>query len=159
MRLTALSRSALALGLTLGLTLADARARVPDLLALDRDHEAEARLLARIVAGCIRYTPMTAPAPPDGLTLDITGCAHAFDGEERLADDLAHRLAAGGVTARMARGDTPEMARALWQRSPCAPGRSAGGRCGGHARIAAGGAQDDRRARHAPAQDACCALR
>jgi protein ImuB len=113
MRLTALSRAALALGLTPGLTLADARARVLDLLALDRDHEAEARLLARIVAGCIRYTPMTAPAPPDGLTLDITGCAHAFGGEENLAADLTHRLATGGVTARMARGDTPEMARAL----------------------------------------------
>jgi protein ImuB len=113
MRLTALSRAALALGLTPGLTLADARARIPDLLILDRDHDAEARLLARIVAGCIRYTPMTAPAPPDGLVLDITGCAHPFGGEEDLADDLARRLSAGGVTARMARGDTPEMARAL----------------------------------------------
>ena len=112
-RLTALSRAALALGLTPGLTLADARARIPDLLVLDRDHKAEARLLARIVAGCIRYTPMTEPAPPDGLVLDITGCTHAFGGEEGLRDDLARRLATGGVTARLARGDTPEMARAL----------------------------------------------
>ncbi|WP_404712855.1 Y-family DNA polymerase [Sphingomonas sp. MMS24-J13] len=113
MRLTALSRAAIELGLTPGLTLADARARIPDLFILDRDHEAEARLLARIVAGCVRYTPMTMPEPPDALVLDITGCDHAFDGEEGLKTDLAQRLVAGGVTARLARGDTPEMARAL----------------------------------------------
>jgi protein ImuB len=113
MRLTALSRAALKLGLTPGLTLADARARIPDLLVIDRDHDTEARLLARIVAGCIRYTPMTAPEPPDGVILDITGCAHAFDDEEGLKADFARRLATGGVTARLARGDTPEMARAL----------------------------------------------
>jgi protein ImuB len=93
MRLTALSRAALALGLTPNLTLADARARVPDLIALDRNHPAEARLLARIVAGCARYTPMAAAEPPDGAILDITGCTHAFDGEDGLARDLAGRLA------------------------------------------------------------------
>lgn len=113
MRLTALSRAVLKLGLTPGLTLADARARVPGLVALDRDHEAEARLLARIVAGCARYTPMAATEPPDGAILDITGCIHAFAGEQGLKADLAARLAQGGVTARLAFGDTPEQARAL----------------------------------------------
>ncbi len=113
MRLTALSRAALKLGLTPSLTLADARARVPDLMALDRDHQAEARLLARIVAGCARYTPMAAAAPPDGAILDITGCLHGYDGEQGLKTDLAARLAEGGITARLAFGDTPEQARAL----------------------------------------------
>jgi protein ImuB len=113
MRLTALSRAALALGLTPDLTLADARAREPNLLVLDRDHDAEARMLARIVAGCIRYTPMTEIQPPDGLVLDITGCIYAFDSEENLRADLARRLAAAGLTARLALGPTPEAARAL----------------------------------------------
>ena len=113
MRLTALSRAALALGLTPNLTLADARARVPDLVALDRDHKAEARLLARIVAGCVRYTPMAAAEPPDGAILDITGCAHVYGGETNLKADLAARLEASGVTALCALGDTPEQARAL----------------------------------------------
>ena len=113
MRLTALSRSALALGLTPNLTLADARARVPELTALDRDHGGEARLLARIVAGCARYTPMAAAEPPDGAILDITGCTHAFDGEAGLGQDLAARLAEGGATALFGYGDTPEQARAL----------------------------------------------
>ena len=113
MRLTALSRAAIALGLTPDLTLADARARVPELVALDRDHGDEARLLARIVAGCVRYTPMTAAEPPDGAILDITGCAHGFGGEEGLKADLARRLEASGITAFCALGDTPEQARAL----------------------------------------------
>jgi protein ImuB len=113
MRLTALSRAALGLGLAPGLTLADARAREPGLLVLDRDHAAEARLLARVVAFCMRYTPMTAPEPPDGLVLDITGCAYPYENEDNLQADLARRLATAGVTARLARGATPEQARAL----------------------------------------------
>ena len=113
MRLTALSRAALALGLAPNLTLADARARIPELVALDRDHKAEARLLARIVAGCVRYTPMAAAEPPDGAILDISGCAHVYGGEAGLKADLAARLEASGVTAFCAMGDTPEQARAL----------------------------------------------
>jgi len=113
MRLTALSRAAIALGLTSGLTLADARARIPDLIALDRDHGAEARLLARIVAGCVRYTPMAAAEPPDGAILDISGCGHAFGDERDLEADLRRRLQASGITVFSALGDTPEQARAL----------------------------------------------
>ena len=113
MRLTALSRAAIALGLTPDLTLADARARVPELIALDRDHQAEARLLARVVAVCVRYTPMAAAEPPDGAILDISGCAHGFGGEAGLKSDLGQRLDASGITAFCALGDTPEQARAL----------------------------------------------
>ncbi len=111
-RLTALSPRAAAQGLATGLTLADARARIPDLVAIARDHGAEARLLARIVAGLARYTPMAAAEPPDGAILDISGCAHPYGGERELADDLAARLAEGGVTARLGLGDTREAARA-----------------------------------------------
>ena len=113
MRVTALSRAAMALGLAPDLTLADARARIPELVALDRDHGAEARLLARIVAGCVRYTPMVATEPPDGLTLDVTGCTHAFDGEAGLKADLLARLQNYGIAVQAAYGDTPEQARAL----------------------------------------------
>ena len=54
LRLASVDRAAQAAGLTPGMPLADARARVPELAALDRDHQAEARLLTRIVAGCVR---------------------------------------------------------------------------------------------------------
>ena len=111
-RLSALSVAAEALGLQPGLTLADARARVPELVAIERDHAAEARMLARLVAGARRYSPAVAPEPPDGLVLDIAGCTHAFGGEAGLVRDLACRLAEGGIEARIAGGDTPESARA-----------------------------------------------
>ncbi len=54
MRLIALDRAALALDLVPGMTLADARARVPDLAALPYDAAADARLLARLADGCER---------------------------------------------------------------------------------------------------------
>lgn len=111
-RLSALSPAALATGLTAGLTLADARARVADLRAIECDAEAEARLLARIVAQCGRYTPMAGPESPDGAILDITGCTHAYRGESGLAADLSRRLEAMGITHRIGTGDTPEAARA-----------------------------------------------
>jgi protein ImuB len=111
-RLTALSHAAGAVGLAPAMTLADARARVPELIAIERAHAAEAALLARVVAGCARYTPMAQAEPPDGAILDIAGCTHPFGSAAGLADDLAARLAAGGVTARLAGGDTPEQARA-----------------------------------------------
>ena len=112
MRLTALSRAALEHGLTPGLTLADARARVPELVAVDRDHAGETRLLARVTAGCVRYTPMAAAEPPDGVILDITGCTGPYGSAAGLAADCARRLEQGGLAARLACGATPEAARA-----------------------------------------------
>jgi protein ImuB len=113
MRLTAISPAALALGLSPGLTLADARARFPALAAVDRDHPAEAALLERIADGCDRYTPMVMIEPTDGLVLDISGCDHLFGGEEGLAGDLGERLVRFGIHVRLALGDTPDAARAL----------------------------------------------
>ncbi len=112
-RLAAVDARALALGIAPGLTLADARAQVPDLVAIDHDPIADHLLLERVADGCDRYTPLVAIDPPDGLTLDITGCAHLFDGEAALAEDLVARLAAYGLQARHALAATPEAAQAL----------------------------------------------
>lgn len=113
LRLAAVDRRALALGLTAGLALADARARVPDLVAVERDTAAEARFLDRLAETCDRYTPLVEMSPPLGLILDITGCAHLFGGEAALRRDLLGRLSALGLTVRSAIGRTPEAARAL----------------------------------------------
>jgi len=56
---------------------------------------------------CQAFTPLTAPDPPDGVFLDITGCAHLFGGEAGLMARLATRLPG----ARMAIADT---AAASW---------------------------------------------
>ncbi len=41
---------------------------------------------------CQHYSPLTAIDPPDGILIDITGCAHLFGGEERLCRHIENRL-------------------------------------------------------------------
>ena len=113
-RLVAVDRVATQEGLAPGLTLADARARVPTLEVFDYDAHADLDWLERLADGCQRYTPIVSVAPPDALLLDIAGCVHAFDGNERwLAADVERRLARRGVMVRHAFGDSPEAAQAL----------------------------------------------
>jgi protein ImuB len=113
-RLAALDVRALELGLMAGLTLADARARVSELVAIDHDPVADLALLEWLADGCERYTPMAAADPPHGLVLDITGCTHRFPaGEVGLASDLAQRIKRLGLTARLAHASTPDAALAL----------------------------------------------
>jgi protein ImuB len=110
MRLSAIDAQARQLGLAAGMTLADARARCPQLVARPCDPEADARLLDRLAAEMVRFTPMVALDPPDGLVLDITGCAHLFGGEEALARQAG---VATGLTIRHALGSSSASARAL----------------------------------------------
>ena len=118
LRLVALDDAAERLGLHRGQALADARAMIPTLDAVDADPAAEAILLSAIADWAERYTPLVALAPPDGLMLDITGCAHLFDGEEALVADLSARLAGQGFAARAAIADTPGAAFAAARFGP-----------------------------------------
>lgn len=95
------------------MTLADARARVPELAALPHDAEADLRWLEDIADLCDRYSPMVAADLAQGLTLDITGCGHLFGGEREMARDAIASLAALGLGVRPGLADTPEAARAL----------------------------------------------
>lgn len=113
MRIVSVNRAALALGLSHGLTLADARARAPQLLAVDTDARADTQWLERIADFCDRYTPMVALDAPHGLVLDIAGCAHLFGGEEALRDDLGSRLSPQLSRICTAIASTPQAARAL----------------------------------------------
>jgi protein ImuB len=90
------------LGLTAGLALAQARAMHPTLTAASEDQTADARLLDAIAETCQRYTPLVAIDPPDGILLDIGGCAHLFGGEEKLRADLLERMTCLGFSARAA---------------------------------------------------------
>lgn len=80
----------------------DARAIVPALALIPADPPADARALAQLVRWAGRYSPAVAPCPPDGLWLDITGCAHLWGGEDGLLADLAGRLQRRGLPARIA---------------------------------------------------------
>jgi protein ImuB len=105
-RLTAVDDEASRLGLVPGMALADARAMYPALTVVDADPRADADLLAAVADWCDRYTPLVGLDPPDGLVLDITGCAHLFGGEVALLRDMVRRLDKGGYGARVAIADT-----------------------------------------------------
>lgn len=113
MRIVATDEQARDLGLVPAMALADARARIPDLEAIPHDPQADARLLAAIADDCERYTPSVALDPPDGILLDITGCAHIWEGEDGLVGDLAARLAREGLSLMLALAETPDRARAF----------------------------------------------
>ena len=114
MRLVAVSQPAHLMGLGAGLALADARARVPELLAFDYDRAVDGALLKRLAEACLRYTPKVMLDRPQGLLLDITGCTHLFEnGESELAADLQHRLTGGGYTATFAFSASSDAAMAL----------------------------------------------
>lgn len=111
--LVAVDQRAAALGLTRGLTLADARARIPDFVALDAQTQADGDFLDRLAAYCDRFTPLVAFDVPHGLMLDITGCAHLFGGEAGLMALIGAKMEAAGLARRMAIAGTPEAAHAL----------------------------------------------
>ncbi len=103
--IVAVDEAAEQLGLSPGLALAQARAMHPALNTIEENAEADAVLLEKIADWCLRYTPLVAVDAvdaPDGLLLDITGCAHLFGGEETLVADLAARLERAGFAYTIA---------------------------------------------------------
>ncbi|MDR6284299.1 protein ImuB [Methylopila jiangsuensis] len=122
------SRDALALGLAPGVTLADARARTPNLVVADHDPAADAAQLARMAEACDRWTPSVALDPPHGLILDVTGCSHLFRGEGAMRAQIVGRFRRGGFAVRASLAGTPDAARALarfGQAAVVAPGEEA----------------------------------
>ena len=115
-RITALNDAAAKLGLRAGMALADARARYPALRIADAAPQADLALLATIADWCGRYTPLVGFDPPDGLLLDISGCAHLFGGETELCRDISRRLRAQGFHVRVAVATVSSSLgrRALW---------------------------------------------
>jgi protein ImuB len=111
--LTGVDARASALGLKLAMSLADARAIHPALAAVEAEPQEDVRALDNIAAWCERFTPVVVIDPPDGLFLDISGCAHLFGGEVALRDQIVTRLNAQGFAARAALGPTPGAAWAL----------------------------------------------
>lgn len=128
LRLVHTDRRARELGLFPGLTLADARARLPDLDIAEDNEAADRAMLEKIADWCDRYTPLVGLDGADGLILDITGCAHLFGGEAALRQDLFRRLRRFGFLSRSAIAATPDAARALVRYGAggiCAPGETA----------------------------------
>jgi protein ImuB len=112
-RLVCVDAQAARLGLNLGLSLPDARARFPALVAVEAEPAEEARLLERLCDWCSRYTPLAALDGRDGLMLDISGVAHLFEGEAALIEDCRARLSAQGISVAIGAAGNPRAASAL----------------------------------------------
>jgi protein ImuB len=112
--IAAASPEARALGLRSDMALTHARALVPDLDVREADPQADAALLESLALfAARRWTPRAAVSPPDGLLLDLTGAAHLFGGEERMARRLIAFCARAGFTARIAVAGTAGAAHGL----------------------------------------------
>src|SRR5436190_4087325 len=74
-----------------GMTLAHARALIIDehCRVEDDDPAGDLRSLHRLANWALRWSPVVAPDPPDGLFINITGCQQVFRGEKRLLKRIA----------------------------------------------------------------------
>ena len=117
-RLVCVDAEAARLGLSIGLSLPDARARFPALIAVEAEPAEEARLIERLCDWCSRFTPLAALDGRDGLMLDISGVAHLFKGEAALIEDCLARLSAQGFTVAIGVASNPRAAWALARFSP-----------------------------------------
>ena len=106
------SAAAAASGIQEGMVLADAKVQLPSLKVIHESPD-PTDLLRRIALRFIRYSPEVAIDLPDGLLLNITGCAHLWGGEEPYFKDIVARIHAGGYHIRAAIADTPGAAWAF----------------------------------------------
>jgi protein ImuB len=63
-------------------------------------------LLTRLAEWCIRFTPIVAIDPPDGLLMDVTGCCHLWGGDALYLSDIINKLNIRGYNIRAAMADT-----------------------------------------------------
>jgi protein ImuB len=106
MVITAANEQARNLGVESGMVVADARAIIPSLQVLDDLPGLHDRLLKVIAEWCIRYTNIVAIDPPDGIIMDVTGCAHLWGGEMLYIKDINSRLKNRGYHIRATMADT-----------------------------------------------------
>jgi len=106
MIITATNARAEMCGITCGMVLADARAIVPELEVQDDKPDLTDKLLIRLAEWCIRFTPVAAVDPPDGILLDVTGCTHLWSGDEFYLKEIVKKLNERGYDVRAAIADT-----------------------------------------------------
>lgn len=97
-------------GIFTGMVLADARAIHPDIQVSDDIKDLPEKLLKRLGEWCIRFSPIVAVNPPDGLLIDATGCPHLWGGDEAYIHDITNKLNDRGYDVRVALADTPGVA-------------------------------------------------
>ncbi|MFM9911047.1 MAG: Y-family DNA polymerase [Chitinophagaceae bacterium] len=88
-------------GVYIGMVVADARVIIPSLEVFEDKPENSLQVLNALGEWCIRYTPVVSIDPPDGLMLDVTGCAHLWGGEKKYLFTIYERLNQVGYSTRL----------------------------------------------------------
>ncbi|MGB0508323.1 MAG: DNA polymerase Y family protein, partial [Pikeienuella sp.] len=81
-------------GLGRGMSLADARSIIPNLLTRPAAPTREQAALLALARWAGRFSPFTAVDGEDALALDITGCAHLYGGENPMLEAMIEGTAA-----------------------------------------------------------------
>jgi protein ImuB len=101
------------IGLDAGMTLGQAQAIAPELLAFEHEPYRDRALLEQLANWALRFSPVVQPVEPDTLLLDITGCQRLFGSEANIARQARDGLRRQGFHARAAIADTVGAAYAL----------------------------------------------
>ncbi|MFC5843678.1 Y-family DNA polymerase [Aminobacter ciceronei] len=101
----ALDAAARNAGLRIGMPASKAQVLVPDIVSLELDPAEDAAALDRLALWALRYAPIVAPDPPDGLIIDTSGADHLHGGEAAMLTSLVDRIETSGIAARAAVAD------------------------------------------------------
>ncbi|MEM8728625.1 MAG: DUF6504 family protein [Pseudomonadota bacterium] len=112
---------ACAAGIRRGQPVRDAHAMCAGLLTRTRNAPAEAAFLTALRRWAGKFSPWVAEEAPDGLVIDLSGCAHLFGGEEALMAVVESDCAAMGLSVRLGLADTLGAAWALARYAGAAP--------------------------------------
>jgi protein ImuB len=95
-------------GVTVGMTLAHARALAADrhLLVQPHDPLTDRRALDALARWLLRIAPIVAVDPPDGIMLDLSGCARLYPSETMLLRRVIRSLQRLGFTSHAAAAGT-----------------------------------------------------
>ncbi len=105
---TCCCEQAAAAGVRAGLTVAHARALLPagDAIIMAQQPERDQAALQALARWALRFSPIVATDPPDGLSLDVAGCERLFGGEHRLLGLIAGEVERLGFRTRVAMAPT-----------------------------------------------------
>ncbi len=113
LRLIALTPHAIRQGLRVGMTAAEARARLPAVRLVDHDPAAEVRDRADLLQAFDAISDRATFLWDDGIVFDLSTVAHLFGGERRAAERAVALASELGHTARATVADDALAARAL----------------------------------------------
>ena len=108
-----LNRAAELEGLYLEQSINDALAKCPNVLIRFINLESDSQFLDMLMRWAEKFSPWIKTELPDGLLIDLTGCAHLFGGEELLIQTLKNDCLKFSLTVQISIADTAGAAWAL----------------------------------------------